>query len=232
MTAIGSVMLELRSITKHYRIAGKKTRILDHVDLTVRKGELISITGKSGCGKSTLLNVISGITRQNGGDVVISGKKVRHFFDMVSSSVRNRKIGFIFQTFRLLPDETVYSNVLLPARIAGRVGQKTRQRADRILKDLDMYGFRNTRAAVLSGGQKQRVAIARALVNDPDIILADEPTANLDKETSLEICKILRKLASDGRSVIAVTHQDYLFRHSDRIFELKKGRLGRAGRKN
>lgn len=231
----GNAMLELRSVTKFYKIAGKKTCILDSVDLAVKKGELISITGKSGCGKTTLLNVISGITRQSGGTVSIGGTRVRHFFDIISSAVRNKKIGFIFQTFRLLPGETVYANVLLPARIGGWVGKKTRQRADRILKELDMLEFKNTRAAVLSGGQKQRVAIARALVNEPELILADEPTANLDKETSQDIGKILRKLASDGRAVVAVTHQDYLFKHSDRIFELKKGRLGklgRSGRKN
>jgi putative ABC transport system ATP-binding protein len=219
------IMLELQEITKYYRIAGKKTGILDRLSLLVRPGELVSITGRSGSGKTTLLNVISGITRPQKGKVLIQGKKLYHRLDILSSAVRNRRIGFIFQTFRLLPDETVYQNVLLPARIRGSVDKNTRERAQKLLKQLGMSGFRNTRAAVLSGGQKQRVAIARALINEPDIILADEPTANLDKRTSLDICKILRDLAGDGRSVIAVTHQEYLYAHSDRIYELGGGKL-------
>jgi putative ABC transport system ATP-binding protein len=218
-------MLELQDISKYYRIAGKKTRILDRLSLMVKPGELISITGRSGSGKTTLLNIISGITRPQKGKVLIQGKRLIHGLDILSSAVRNRRIGFIFQTFRLLPGETVYQNVLLPARIRGSVDASTRERARALLKELDIYGFRNTRAAVLSGGQKQRVAIARALINQPDIILADEPTANLDKQTSLDICKILRKLAEDGRAVIAVTHQEYLYGHSDRIYELEKGKL-------
>lgn len=220
-------MLELREITKFYRIAGEKTRVLDRISLEVKPGELVSITGRSGSGKTTLLNVISGITRPNAGKIVIGGKTLHTGLDILSSSVRNRKIGFIFQTFRLLPDETVYQNVLLPARILGMVDRETRKRVDRILKQLDIHDFRNTRAAVLSGGQKQRVAIARALVNRPEIILADEPTANLDRETSIGICRILRGLADDGHSVVAVTHQEYLYEHSDRIFSLEEGKLAR-----
>ncbi len=217
--------LELSGISKSFRIGGRKTSVLNRLNLSVRRGELVSITGQSGCGKSTLLNIIAGIVRAEGGTVRLFGKRIHRFWDVFSSRVRNRRFGYIFQTFRLLPDESVLSNVLLPARIRGKVGPHTRSDALRLLKELGIDRLRHMKAGVLSGGQKQRAAIARAMVNRPDIILADEPTANLDRETSLEIGRILSRLTKQGFTIIAVTHQDYLFRHSDRVLRLKNGRL-------
>ncbi|MBP7737958.1 MAG: ABC transporter ATP-binding protein [Spirochaetes bacterium] len=219
------MILRVENIRKQYRIAGVKKQILDGLDLSLEGGRICSITGMSGCGKTTLLNVIAGITRPGAGAVYINGRRMIHGLDILASRRRNREIGFVFQTFRLLNDETVLSNVLLPARIRGRVGAETREAADEILERLRIYKFRKTKAAVLSGGQKQRVAIARALVNRPSLILADEPTANLDRETAQEIFDILLDLKESGKAILIVTHDEYMHRQSDRVCVMEDGTL-------
>ncbi len=218
-------MLRLENVSKYYHIAGKKRKILEGINFEIHKGEIVSITGKSGSGKSTLLNVISGITKPSGGKIFFNNKRIIYFLDILTSRIRNRKMGFIFQTFRLLPGETVSSNILMPARIKGWIGKEKRYSIFETLKELGIFEYRNTKAGLLSGGQKQRAAIARALVNSPDLILADEPTANLDKETSLDICRILVDLAKSGYAVLAVTHQEDLFANSDRVYKLSDGKL-------
>ncbi len=219
------MILRVKNIRKQYRIGGVKKNILDGIDLSLEAGRICSITGMSGCGKTTLLNVIGGITRPSGGAVYINGRKMLHGLDIIASRRRNREIGFIFQTFRLLNDETVLSNVLLPARIRGRVGAETRETADEILERLRIYKFRKTKAAILSGGQKQRVAIARALVNRPSLILADEPTANLDRKTAQEIFDILLDLKESGKAILIVTHDEYMHRQSDLVYAMEGGTL-------
>ncbi len=217
--------LSISGIKKHYRIAGSRRIVLDGIDLDVRAGEIISITGQSGCGKTTLLNVISGVTTPDSGKVVINGKKIHYVFDFQPARRRNREIGFVFQTFRLLSDETVMSNVLLPARIRGRVGKETKEYVNDILGRLKIYKYRSMKTGLLSGGQKQRVAIARALVNDPLLILADEPTANLDRQTAIEIFDILIGLRNEGKSIIVVTHTDYMHDKSDAVYTMDKGKI-------
>lgn len=218
-------MLRITNIHKQYRIAGVKTGVLCGVDLSVDRGRLCSISGASGCGKTTLLNVIAGITAPGAGTVHINGSRMIYALDALSSRRRNRDIGFIFQTFRLLYDETVMANVLLPARIRGRVGRETRRRADSLLDRLGLSRFTGMKAAVLSGGQKQRVAIARALINDPGLVLADEPTANLDKKTAREIFGILLEMKKEGKAVLVVTHDDYMLGKSDEAYLMENGRL-------
>ena len=222
------MILCVENISKRYRIAGVSKQILNGVDLSLESGQICSITGMSGCGKTTLLNIIAGITRPGGGSVHINGRKMTHALDIVASRRRNREIGFVFQTFRLLNEETVLSNVLLPARIRGRIGRETREYADEILERLKIYKFKKTKAAILSGGQKQRVAIARALVNRPNLILADEPTANLDRKTAREIFDILLDLKSAGKAVLIVTHDDYMHRQSDLVYTMEDGGLRAA----
>ncbi len=221
------MVLNVAGIEKRFRIAGTKKRILAGIDLDIGAGRICAITGKSGCGKTTLLNVIAGITAPDRGSVRINGRKMRHAIDILASRMRNREIGFIFQTFRLLGDESVLSNVLLPARIRGRVGSSVKDHAGEILERLRMYKFRNAHTAVLSGGQKQRVAIARALVNRPSLILADEPTANLDRDTAREIFDILLELKGEGKAVLAVTHDEYLHERADDVFVMENGLLER-----
>jgi ABC-type lipoprotein export system ATPase subunit len=219
------MILQVDKITKRYRIAGVKRVVLDGIDLQLEQGQIASITGQSGCGKTTLLNVVSGVISPDSGSVRINNKKMNYAYDIVTSRIRNREIGFIFQTFRLLPDETVFSNVLLPARIRGRVAAETREYADEILDRLRIYKFKKTKAAILSGGQKQRVAIARALVNRPKLILADEPTANLDEKTAAEIFDIILDLKREGRAVLIITHDDYMHERSDNVFYMEEGKL-------
>jgi putative ABC transport system ATP-binding protein len=219
------MVLELRNISKSYRIAGRRSDIVRDISLSVDRGELITISGKSGCGKTTLLNIISGITRPDHGSVLFHDRKVATFSDIISARRRNREVGFIFQTFRLLPQESVMTNVLLPARIRGRVNGETRRYADEILGKLRIYKYRNSRTALLSGGQKQRVAIARALINRPSIILADEPTANLDMKTSLEIFSILEEIRDAGAAVILVSHTEYMHARSKALYWMEEGAL-------
>lgn len=219
------MLLELSQIKKEYRTGGKKRPILDGVNLSLEKGKILSITGRSGCGKTTLLNVIAGLVKPDSGNVVLSGKTVRNFPDISRSKRRNRDIGLVYQTFNLLYDETVLSNILLPARISGKLNKRVKEYADELMGDLRIYKFRKSKAAVLSGGQKQRVAIARALINRPSVILADEPTANLDRKTSFEIFEVLERLRGEGRGVIIVTHKEYMHEHSDRVCVLEKGLL-------
>ena len=220
-----STMLRVENVVKRYRIAGANKPVLAGIDLDLDAGRICAITGKSGCGKTTLLNVIAGITAPDRGSVRINGRKMRFALDILASRMRNREIGFVFQTFRLLNDESVIANVLLPARIRGRVGRDVRNHAEEILERLRIYKFRHTRAAVLSGGQKQRVAIARALVNRPSLILADEPTANLDRDTAREIFDILLDLKGEGKAVLAVTHDEYLHERADAAFMMEHGVL-------
>lgn len=222
------MILRVENIRKEYRIAGVRKNVLSGIDLLLTAGQICAITGASGCGKTTLMNVIAGITAPDGGTVSINDRRMRYALDMLSSRRRNREIGFIFQTFRLLNDETVLSNVLLPARILGRVDAETRERADEMMERLRIYKYRKTKAAILSGGQKQRVAIARALVNRPALILADEPTANLDKRTAREIFDILFDLKKEGKAVLIVTHDEYFHKKADLVYAMEDGRLKAA----
>jgi ABC-type lipoprotein export system ATPase subunit len=222
------MMLQVKHVQKRYRIAGVRTGVLCGVDFSLDAGRICSISGASGCGKTTLLNVIAGITAPDAGTVRINGSRMIHALDTLASRRRNRDIGFIFQTFRLLYDETVMFNVLLPARIRGRVGRGTKERAGMLLERLGLSRFASMKTAVLSGGQKQRVAIARALINSPGLILADEPTANLDRQTAREIFNILMELKKEGRAVLIVTHDDYMHRKSDAVYVMENGRLAAA----
>lgn len=217
--------LKIENIKKHYRIAGEKKTILQGINLEVLDGQIVSITGKSGCGKTTLLNIISGLTRPSEGSIFIDDKRITHWLDILSSRNRNQKMGFIFQTFRLLPNETVMSNILLPARINGTVNKQLKYYAGETLSKLKIYKYHNSKVGILSGGQKQRVAIARALINNPKVILADEPTANLDKKTSIDIFSILEDLKKEGKTILIITHKDYMHERSDIVYTMENGLL-------
>ena len=219
------MIISVKNINKTYKIAGNKISIIDNLSLELDKGEIIAITGRSGCGKTTLLNILTGITRPDNGEIFFRDKKLKYFSDFSMSRLRNREIGQIFQTFRLLEDETVMSNVMMPAQIRGRAGSSVRNYAIEILGKAGIAEYQNTKTGLLSGGQKQRVAIARAMVNRPSLILADEPDANLDSETSMEIFKLLEMLKREGKSIIIVTHKEYMLKKADRTYKMDKGRL-------
>ncbi len=219
------MLLKLTDINKNYRIAGQKRPVLEGVSLGLEAGQTVSVTGKSGCGKTTLLNVIAGITRHDSGSIFFRGKKISNRWDIAAAGRRNREIGFIFQTFMLMSRDSVESNILLPARIGGTLNREVYEYACEIMGRLRIYKYRKSKAGLLSGGQKQRVAIARALVNRPSLILADEPTANLDRKTSNEIFNIIDDIRSTGTAVLIITHKDYMHERSSRVFTMEDGIL-------
>jgi ABC-type lipoprotein export system ATPase subunit len=219
------MLLKLENISKSFRIAGKKTLVLNDLSFEINEGEIVSITGKSGCGKSTMLNVIAGLIKADKGKIFLREKRIRNFFDILTSRRRNREFGFIFQNFRLMNDETVKSNILLPARIRGKVNKEISLYADELMSKLNIAEYKSTKTGRLSGGQKQRVAIARALINKPSMILADEPTANLDKKTALEIFSILQSIKKQGTAILIITHTDYMHKKSNRTYLMEDGVL-------
>jgi putative ABC transport system ATP-binding protein len=196
------------TVTKSYQ-AGSPPALKD-VDMTVATGETVAIMGPSGSGKSTLLNLIAGLDRPTGGAVTVTGQRIDRLSETALARFRARHIGMVFQFFNLLEDLTVTDNVLLPAQLAGMPRKKAKARAVELLGDMGIYKHRDDYPARMSGGQRQRVAIARALVNDPELLLADEPTGALDTATGQEIENLLRERAADGHAIVLVTHDPRL----------------------
>lgn len=221
------MLLRLEGIHKSFRGSATGRPVLDNLDFEMGYGKIVSLSGRSGCGKTTLLNIIAGMIPPDRGDIILDGRRIRCHCDYSASRRRNRHVGLIHQTFRILPSETVMWNVLLPARIRGSVSRETRAYAEELLGRMSMYRYRGQPAGTLSGGQKQRVAIARALINRPSLILADEPTANLDSRTAQEIYDILKSIRDEGRSVLLVTHWEHMRAFSDEVYEMDMGRLRR-----
>ena len=218
-------MLELRNIKKDYAAGVLTVRALRGIDLAFRKNEFVSILGPSGCGKTTLLNIIGGLDRYTSGDLLIGGRSTKEFRDGDWDAYRNHSIGFVFQNYNLIPHQTVLSNVELALTLAGVGKAERRRRAAAALEKVGLGDQLKKKPAQMSGGQMQRVAIARALVNDPEIVLADEPTGALDSETSVAVMELLREVAQD-RLVIMVTHNPELAeKYSTRIIRLKDGQL-------
>lgn len=216
-------MLELRNITKTYETGGESVHALKGVDIAFRENEFVSILGSSGCGKTTLLNIMGGLDHYTSGDLIINGVSTRDYKDADWDAYRNNSIGFVFQSYNLIPHQSVLSNVELALTLSGVSAEERRERAIKVLTEVGLGDQLHKRPSQMSGGQMQRVAIARALINDPDILLADEPTGALDTETSVQIMDILKSIASD-RLVIMVTHNPELAeRYSSRIIKLKDG---------
>ncbi len=216
-------MLTLEGITKNYLTGEQTVRALKGISLRFRDHEFVSILGPSGCGKTTLLNIIGGLDRYTEGDLSVNGRSTREFSDRDWDAYRNHSIGFVFQNYNLIPHQTVLSNVELALTLSGVSKAERRRRAKEVLEQVGLGDQLNKKPAQMSGGQMQRVAIARALVNEPSILLADEPTGALDSETSVQIMEILKKIAED-RLVIMVTHNpDLAERYSSRIIRLLDG---------
>ena len=218
-------MLELRGITKVYRVAGKDQRVLKGININFRQSEFAAILGPSGSGKTTLLNIIGGLDEYNAGDLKINEVSTKKFKDKDWDAYRNHRIGFVFQSYNLIPHQTILNNVKLALTLSGISKREAVRRAKKALDDVGLKEHINKKPAQLSGGQMQRVAIARALVNDPDILLADEPTGALDSETSIQIMNLLKKIARD-KLVIMVTHNPDLAReYATRIITLQDGSI-------
>lgn len=218
-------MLKLKNITKVYNSGNEKLKALDNVEIMFRKSEFVSILGPSGCGKTTLLNIIGGLDRYTSGDLIINGKSTKYFKDRDWDSYRNYSVGFVFQNYNLIGHQTVLSNVELALTISGVSKKERKKRAIKALEEVGLKRQINKKPNQLSGGQMQRVAIARALVNNPDIILADEPTGALDTKTSIQVMEILKNISKD-KLVIMVTHNpDLAQKYSSRIIKILDGKI-------
>jgi putative ABC transport system ATP-binding protein len=224
-----------RNLRREYDMGGEVVRALQGVDITIRKNEFVAVMGPSGSGKSTLMNLIGCLDSPTAGEYWLNGHRVSELADDELARIRNKEIGFVFQTFNLLPRATSLHNVELPLVYAGVGAKERRELASQSLTNVGLGDRMNHRPNELSGGQRQRVAIARALVNKPSILLADEPTGNLDSTTSEEIMALFQSLHTTGQTIVLVTHEQDIAEHAYRQVHLKDGKVERdfatAGRK-
>ena len=218
-------MIELSAIRKTYRLGGSDIHALDGIDLRVARGEFVAIMGPSGSGKSTLLNVLGGLDRPDSGRYRLAQDEVSALDDDAASAVRNRRIGFVFQSFHLLPRLTVLENVLLPQRYARAPDAGAPARARALLERIGLGQRLDHLPGQLSGGQLQRAAIARALLNQPDLLLADEPTGNLDSNSADDVMALLRELHAGGQTLVLVTHDPAIAASAQRTIHLRDGRV-------
>jgi putative ABC transport system ATP-binding protein len=218
-------IIHLENITKNYRVGTQIVRALRSVSLNIYKGEYVAIMGASGSGKSTLMNIIGCLDTPTSGTYVLNERDVSRLSDNQLAEIRNAEIGFVFQVFNLLPRSTALENVMLPMVYAGVRKHDRKSRAANTLTDVGLADRMHHRPNELSGGQRQRVAIARALVNKPSILLADEPTGNLDSRISEEIMKLFADIHRQGNTLVMVTHEHYIAMHAHRIVKLKDGEI-------
>jgi len=218
-------LISLKDIYKIYNVGGEEVRALDGIDLAIRENEYLAIMGPSGSGKSTLMNMIGCLDTPTSGIYEFEGEMVQVMDDAQLASIRNRKIGFVFQTFNLLPKATAHHNVEIPLVYANIRKEERLKMASDALESVGLADRMHHKPNELSGGQRQRVAIARALVNNPSILLADEPTGNLDSRSGYEIMEILDLLHKKGNTIILVTHEDDIAKHAHRIIRLFDGKI-------
>tara|TARA_B100000900_G_scaffold80679_1_gene64994 strand:+ start:3641 stop:4333 length:693 start_codon:yes stop_codon:yes gene_type:complete len=220
-----SALIDLKNIRKSYKLGGVDIHALDGVDLSIFKNEFVALMGPSGSGKSTLMNVLGCLDSPTSGRYVLNGKDVGLMRDRQLSNIRNSEIGFVFQSFNLLPRLSSLDNVALPLVYAGLSGKQRRLRAKEMLELVGLADRLKNKPNQLSGGQRQRVAIARALANKPSLVLADEPTGNLDSTTAKEIMEMLTQVNAQGNTIVVVTHEREIAEYAQRIIHLKDGRI-------
>jgi len=221
------MLIDINNLVKEYHMGLEVVHALNGIDLGIDKGEYVAIMGPSGSGKSTLMNILGCLDSPTAGDYKLNETNVSTMDDDQMAEIRNREIGFVFQTFNLLPRATALHNVELPLIYSGKSAYERKEQAEKTLKDVGLGDRMKHQPNELSGGQRQRVAIARALVNTPSIILADEPTGNLDTRTGDEIMEIFEDIHEEGNTIILVTHEEYIAEHSDRIIRLRDGKVER-----
>ncbi len=218
-------IIRLDKISRHYHVGSEIVKALQEITLTIQRNEFVAMMGPSGSGKSTLMNVLGCLDTPTSGHYFLNGLDVSKMSDNELAEVRNKEIGFIFQTFNLLPRSTALENVMLPLIYAGISKQERIRRAEEALASVQLADRMNHKPNELSGGQRQRVAVARALVNKPSIILADEPTGNLDSKTSVEIIGLLEEIHRKGNTIVLVTHEEDIAEHAHRIIRLRDGKI-------
>ena len=218
-------MISIRNLVKNYRVGTIVVRALRSVSVDIKKNEYVAIMGPSGSGKSTLMNIIGCLDTPTGGQYILNNTDVSKLEDNQLAEIRNKEIGFVFQTFNLLPRYNAFENVMLPMVYAGKSKAERIARAEEVVESVGLADRALHKPNELSGGQKQRVAVARALVNYPSIILADEPTGNLDSKTSVDIMNLFDEIHSKGNTIILVTHEEDIARHARRIIRLRDGEV-------
>jgi putative ABC transport system ATP-binding protein len=218
-------IIDFKEITKYYHVGTETIKALRSVSVSINRNEYVAIMGPSGSGKSTLMNILGCLDTPTGGKYILNNKDVSHLNDDELAEIRNKEIGFVFQTFNLLPRYTALENVTLPLIYAGKNKEERLAKAEETLVNVGLQDRITHKPNELSGGQRQRVAVARALVNDPSIILADEPTGNLDSKTSMDILHLFDQIHKMGNTIILVTHEEDIARHAHRIIRLKDGMI-------
>lgn len=218
-----SAVITLKDIKRHFKLGGETIRALDGVSLEINKNEYMALMGPSGSGKSTLMNLLGCLDTPSSGEYYLEDVNVRSLTDAQLAEIRNHKIGFIFQTFNLIPRLSTLENVALPLVYAGLSKSKRIARAKEVLDSVGLGDRMGHKPNELSGGQRQRVAVARALVNNPSLILADEPTGNLDTKTSYEIMELFEKIHDNGNTIVVVTHEEDIAEYSHRIIRMRDG---------
>jgi putative ABC transport system ATP-binding protein len=216
-------IIDIKGITRDFQLGSETVNVLKGIDLVINKGEYVALMGPSGSGKSTLMNILGCLDTPTSGSYILNGKQVSEMHDDELAEIRNKEIGFVFQTFNLMPRTTALDNVALPMVYAGFSKDERNKRATEVLTQVGLADRMDHKPNQLSGGQRQRVAVGRALVNKPSIILADEPTGNLDSKTSIEIMKLFGEIHANGNTVILVTHEEEIAAHAHRIIRLRDG---------
>lgn len=216
-------IIDIKGITRDFPLGDEIIHVLKGIDLVINKGEYVALMGPSGSGKSTLMNILGCLDTPTSGSYILNGKQVSEMHDDELAEIRNKEIGFVFQTFNLMPRTTALDNVALPMVYAGYSKSERDTRATEVLTQVGLDNRMDHKPNQLSGGQRQRVAVARALVNRPAMILADEPTGNLDSKTSVEIMKLFGEIHANGNTVVLVTHEEDIAEHAHRIIRLRDG---------
>ena len=220
---MATAIIDIKGIIRNFSLGNETVKVLKGIDLIIEKGEYVALMGPSGSGKSTLMNLLGCLDTPTEGTYLLNGKDVSRMSDNQLAEIRNKEIGFVFQTFNLMPRTTALNNVALPMVYAGYSQSERKKRAEEVLTEVGLADRMNHEPNQLSGGQRQRVAVGRALVNKPSIILADEPTGNLDSKTSVEIMRLFDDIHAKGNTVILVTHEEDIAEHAHRIIRLRDG---------
>jgi ABC-type lipoprotein export system ATPase subunit len=223
MNDTGASVLRARGLRKEYGKGEGLVRAVDEVDLDVASGETVAIMGPSGCGKSTLLHLLGGLDRSSGGELWLAGQRLDQMGERALARLRRDAVGFVFQAFHLMDELTAVENVELPALLAGRSARSARRRAATLLDRVGLADRAGFLPSALSGGQRQRVAIARALVSDPQVVLADEPTGNLDSQATVEVLRLFEDLHEAGQTLVVVTHDSRIAATADRLISMRDG---------